>query len=141
MKKLIKIKEVQIGLVIGIVSFFMLWISRFAHPLANEMIMHVTMIATYLMLIIIGSLILTLRYIDGVKDKKICSISLQCYRVSLTIGILTIGEGFLAIIAHPPIRGIDILFLTFFLMLFYYFIIDTHIMFQTLLLNKREGNK
>lgn len=137
MKQILKVKEIQIGLIVGIISFIMIWYSRFAHPLANEMVMHITMITTYLMLVIIASLILTLKYIHTIDSKRIKDIALQTYRVSLTIGILTMGEGFLAVVAHPPIRGIDILFLSFFLMLFYFLIIDIHIMYSTLMSSKK----
>lgn len=136
MKQMLKIREIQISLVIGFLAFIMLFLSRFSHPLPQGTIMHLILIATYIMLIIIVALYITLRNIYNIKS-DIRQISLQCYKASLTVGILTLGEGVLSLIAYPPVREIDILFLTFFIMLFYLFIVNIYIMYSCIILSDR----
>lgn len=136
MKQMLKIREIQISLVIGFLAFIMLFFSRFSHPLPQETTMHLILIVTYIMLIIIISLYITLRNIHNIRS-DIRQISSQCYKASLTVGILALGEGVLSLIAYPPIRGIDILFLTFFIMLFYLFIVNIYIMYSCIILSDR----
>lgn len=136
MKQMLKIREIQISLVIGFLAFIMLFLSRFSHPLPQGTIMHLILIATYIMLIIIVTLYITLRNIHNIKS-DIRQISFQCYKASLTVGILALGEGVLSLIAYPPVREIDILFLTFFIMLFYLFIINIYIMYSCIILSDR----
>lgn len=136
MKQMLKIREIQISLVIGFLAFIMLSLSRFSHPLPQETIMHLILIATYIMLIIIVTLYITLGNIYDIKS-DIRQISFQCYKASLTVGILALGEGVLSLIAYPPIREIDILFLTFFIMLFYLFIVNIYIMYTCIILSDR----
>lgn len=136
MKQMLKIREIQTSLVIGFLAFIMLFLSRFSHPLPQETIMHLILIATYIMLIIIITLYITLRNIHNIKS-DIRQISLQCYKASLTVGILALGEGVLSLIAYPPVREIDILFLTFFIMLFYLFIVNIYIMYSCIILSDR----
>lgn len=136
MKQMLKIREIQISLVIGFLAFIMLFFSRFSHPLPQETTMHLILIVTYIMLIIIISLYITLRNIHNIRS-DIRQISFQCYKASLTVGILALGEGVLSLIAYPPIRGIDILFLTFFIMLFYLFIVNIYIMYSCIILSDR----
>lgn len=136
MKQMLKIREIQISLVIGFLAFIMLSLSRFSHPLPQGTIMHLILIATYIMLIIIVTLYITLRNIHNIKS-DIRQISFQCYKASLTVGILALGEGVLSLIAYPPIREIDILFLTFFIMLFYLFIVNIYIMYSCIILSDR----
>lgn len=136
MKQMLKIREIQISLVIGFLAFIMLFLSRFSHPLPQGTIMHLILIATYIMLIIIVTLYITLRNIHNIKS-DIRQISFQCYKVSLTVGILALGEGVLSLIAYPPVREIDILFLTFFIMLFYLFIVNIYIMYSCIILSDR----
>lgn len=136
MKQMLKIREIQISLVIGFLAFIMLSLSRFSHPLPQETIMHLILIATYIMLIIIITLYITLGNIYDIKS-DIRQISFQCYKASLTMGILALGEGVLSLIAYPPIREIDILFLTFFIMLFYLFIVNIYIMYTCIILSDK----
>lgn len=136
MKQMLKIREIQISLVIGFLAFIMLSLSRFSHPLPQGTIMHLILIATYIMLIIIITLYITLRNIHNIKS-DIRQISFQCYKASLTVGILALGEGVLSLIAYPPVREIDILFLTFFIMLFYLFIVNIYIMYSCIILSDR----
>lgn len=136
MKQMLKIREIQISLVIGFLAFIMLSLSRFSHPLPQGTIMHLILIATYIMLIIIVTLYITLRNIHNIKS-DIRQISFQCYKASLTVGILALGEGVLSLIAYPPVREIDILFLTFFIMLFYLFIVNIYIMYSCIILSDR----
>lgn len=136
MKQMLKIREIQISLVIGFLAFIMLSLSRFSHPLPQGTIMHLILIATYIMLIIIVTLYITLRNIHNIKS-DIKQISFQCYKASLTVGILALGEGVLSLIAYPPIREIDILFLTFFIMLFYLFIVNIYIMYTCIILSDK----
>ena len=136
MKQMLKIREIQISLVIGFLAFIMLSLSRFSHPLPQGTIMHLILIATYIMLIIIVTLYITLRNIHNIKS-DIRQISFQCYKASLTVGILALGEGVLSLIAYPPVREIDILFLTFFIMLFYLFIVNIYIMYSCIRLSDR----
>lgn len=136
MKQMLKIREIQISLVIGFLAFIMLFLSRFSHPLPQGTIMHLILIVTYIMLIIIITLYITLRNIHHIKS-DIRQISFQCYKVSLTVGILALGEGVLSLIAYPPVREIDILFLTFFIMLFYLFIVNIYIMYSCIILSDR----
>lgn len=136
MKQMLKIREIQISLVIGFLAFIMLSLSRFSHPLPQGTIMHLILIATYIMLIIIVTLYITLRNIHNIKS-DIRQISFQCYKASLTVGILALGEGVLSLIAYPPIREIDILFLTFFIMLFYLFIVNIYIMYTCIILSDK----
>lgn len=136
MKQMLKIREIQTSLVIGFLAFIMLSLSRFSHPLPQETIMHLILIATYIMLIIIITLYITLRNIHNIKS-DIRQISFQCYKASLTVGILALGEGVLSLIAYPPVREIDILFLTFFIMLFYLFIVNIYIMYSCIILSDR----
>lgn len=136
MKQMLKIREIQISLVIGFLAFIMLSLSRFSHPLPQETIMHLILIATYIMLIIIITLYITLGNIYDIKG-DIRQISFQCYKASLTMGILALGEGVLSLIAYPPIREIDILFLTFFIMLFYLFIVNIYIMYTCIILSDK----
>lgn len=136
MKQMLKIREIQISLVIGFLAFIMLSLSRFSHPLPQGTIMHLILIATYIMLIIIVTLYITLRNIYNIKS-DIRQISFQCYKASLTVGILALGEGVLSLIAYPPVREIDILFLTFFIMLFYLFIVNIYIMCTCIILSDR----
>lgn len=136
MKQMLKIREIQISLVIGFLAFIMLSLSRFSHPLPQGTIMHLILIATYIMLIIIVTLYITLRNIYNIKS-DIRQISFQCYKASLTVGILALGEGVLSLIAYPPVREIDILFLTFFIMLFYLFIVNIYIMYSCIILSDR----
>lgn len=136
MKQMLKIREIQISLVIGFLAFIMLFFSRFSHPLPQETTMHLILIVTYIMLIIIISLYITLRNIHNIRI-DIRQISFQCYKASLTVGILALGEGVLSLIAYPPIRGIDVLFLTFFIMLFYLFIVNIYIMYSCIILSDR----
>lgn len=136
MKQMLKIREIQISLVIGFLAFIMLFLSRFSHPLPQGTIMHLILIATYIMLIIIVTLYITLRNIHNIKS-DIRQISFQCYKASLTVGILALGEGVLSLIAYPPVREIDILFLTFFIMLFYLFIVNIYIMYSCIILSDR----
>lgn len=136
MKQMLKIREIQTSLVIGFLAFIMLFLSRFSHPLPQETTMHLILIATYIMLIIIITLYITLRNIHNIKS-DIRQISFQCYKASLTVGILALGEGVLSLIAYPPIREIDILFLTFFIMLFYLFIVNIYIMYSCIILSDR----
>lgn len=136
MKQMLKIREIQTSLVIGFLAFIMLFLSRFSHPLPQETIMHLILIATYIMLIIIITLYITLRNIHNIKS-DIRQISFQCYKASLTVGILALGEGVLSLIAYPPVREIDILFLTFFIMLFYLFIVNIYIMYSCIILSDR----
>lgn len=136
MKQMLKIREIQISLVIGFLAFIMLSLSRFSHPLPQETIMHLILIATYIMLIIIITLYITLGNIYDIKS-DIRQISFQCYKASLTVGILALGEGVLSLIAYPPIRDIDILFLTFFIMLFYLFIVNIYIMYSCIILSDK----
>lgn len=136
MKQMLKIREIQTSLVIGFLAFIMLFLSRFSHPLPRETTMHLILIATYIMLIIIITLYITLRNIHNIKS-DIRKISFQCYKASLTVGILALGEGVLSLIAYPPIREIDILFLTFFIMLFYLFIVNIYIMYSCIILSDR----
>ena len=88
------------------------------------------------MLIIIVTLYITLRNIHNIKS-GIRQISFQCYKASLTVGVLALGEGVLSLIAYPPVREIDILFLTFFIMLFYLFIVNIYIMYSCIILSDR----
>lgn len=136
MKQMLKIREIQISLVIGFLAFIMLFLSRFSHPLPQETIMHLILIATYIMLIIIITLYITLNNIHNIKS-DIREISFQCYKASLTVGVLALGEGVLSLIAYPPVREIDILFLTFFIMLFYLFIVNIYIMYSCIILSDR----
>lgn len=136
MKQMLKIREIQISLVIGFLAFIMLFLSRFSHPLPQGTIMHLILIVTYIMLIIIITLYITLRNIHNIKS-GIREISFQCYKASLTVGILALGEGVLSLIAYPPVREIDILFLTFFIMLFYLFIVNIYIMYSCIILSDR----
>lgn len=136
MKQMLKIREIQISLVIGFLAFIMLSLSRFSHPLPQGTIMHLILIATYIMLIIIVTLYITLRNIHNIKS-DIRQISFQCYKASLTVGILALGEGVLSLISYPPVREIDILFLTFFIMLFYLFIVNIYIMYSCIILSDR----
>lgn len=136
MKQMLKIREIQISLVIGFLAFIMLFLSRFSHPLPKEIIMHLILIATYIMLIIIITLYITLGNIHDIKS-DIRQISFQCYKASLTVGVLALGEGILSLIAYPPVREIDILFLTFFIMLFYLFIVNIYIMYSCIILSDR----
>ncbi len=136
MKQMLKIREIQISLVIGFLAFIMLFLSRFSHPLPQQTIMHLILIATYIMLIIIITLYITLNNIHNIKS-DIREISFQCYKASLTVGILALGEGVLSLIAYPPVREIDILFLTFFIMLFYLFIVNIYIMYSCIILSDR----
>ena len=136
MKQMLKIREIQISLVIGFLAFIMLFLSRFSYPLPQETIMHLILIATYIMLIIIITLYITLRNIHNIKS-DIRQISFQCYKASLTVGTLALGEGVLSLIAYPPVREIDILFLTFFIMLFYLFIVNIYIMYSCIILSDR----
>lgn len=136
MKQMLKIREIQISLVIGFLAFIMLFLSRFSHPLPQGTIMHLILIATYIMLIIIVTLYITLRNIHNIKS-GIREISFQCYKASLTVGVLALGEGVLSLIAYPPVREIDILFLTFFIMLFYLFIVNIYIMYSCIILSDR----
>lgn len=136
MKQMLKIREIQISLVIGFLAFIMLFLSRFSHPLPQGTIMHLILIVTYIMLIIIVTLYITLRNIHNIKS-GIREISFQCYKASLTVGILALGEGVLSLIAYPPVREIDILFLTFFIMLFYLFIVNIYIMYSCIILSDR----
>ena len=136
MKQMLKIREIQISLVIGFLAFIMLFLSRFSHPLPQGTIMHLILIATYIMLIIIVTLYITLRNIHNIKS-DIREISFQCYKASLTVGVLALGEGVLSLIAYPPVREIDILFLTFFIMLFYLFIVNIYIMYSCIILSDR----
>lgn len=136
MKQMLKIREIQISLVIGFLAFIMLSLSRFSHPLPQGTIMHLILIATYIMLIIIVTLYITLKNIHNIKS-DIRQISFQCYKASLTVGILALGEGVLSLIAYPPVREIDILFLTFFIMLFYLFIVNIYIMYTCIILSDR----
>ncbi len=136
MKQMLKIREIQISLVIGFLAFIMLLLSRFSHPLPQGTIMHLILITTYIMLIIIITLYITLRNIHHIKS-DIRQISFQCYKASLTVGILALGEGVLSLIAYPPVREIDILFLTFFIMLFYLFIVNIYIMYSCIILSDR----
>lgn len=136
MKQMLKIREIQISLVIGFLAFIMLFLSRFSHPLPQGIIMHLILIVTYIMLIIIVTLYITLRNIHNIKS-GIREISFQCYKASLTVGILALGEGVLSLIAYPPVREIDILFLTFFIMLFYLFIVNIYIMYSCIILSDR----
>lgn len=136
MKQMLKIREIQISLVIGFLAFIMLFLSRFSHPLPQGTIMHLILIATYIMLIIIITLYITLRNIHDIKS-SIREISFQCYKASLTVGVLALGEGVLSLIAYPPVREIDILFLTFFIMLFYLFIVNIYIMYSCIILSDR----
>ena len=136
MKQMLKIREIQISLVIGFLAFIMLFLSRFSHPLPQGTIMHLILIVTYIMLIIIVTLYITLRNIHDIKS-SIREISFQCYKASLTVGILALGEGVLSLIAYPPVREIDILFLTFFIMLFYLFIVNIYIMYSCIILSDR----
>lgn len=136
MKQMLKIREIQISLVIGFLAFIMLFLSRFSHPLPQGTIMHLILIATYIMLIIIITLYITLNNIHNIKS-DIREISFQCYKASLTVGVLALGEGVLSLIAYPPIREIDILFLTFFIMLFYLFIVNIYIMYSCIILSDR----
>lgn len=136
MKQMLKIREIQISLVIGFLAFIMLSLSRFSHPLPQGTIMHLILIATYIMLIIIVTLYITLRNIHNIKS-DIRQISFQCYKASLTVGVLALGEGVLSLIAYPPVREIDILFLTFFIMLFYLFIVNIYIMYSCIILSDR----
>ena len=136
MKQMLKIREIQISLVIGFLAFIMLFLSRFSHPLPQETIMHLILIATYIMLIIIITLYITLNNIHNIKS-DIRQISFQCYKASLTVGVLALGEGVLSLIAYPPVREIDILFLTFFIMLFYLFIVNIYIMYSCIILSDR----
>lgn len=136
MKQMLKIREIQISLVIGFLAFIMLFLSRFSHPLPQGTIMHLILIVTYIMLIIIVTLYITLRNIHNIKS-SIREISFQCYKASLTVGVLALGEGVLSLIAYPPVREIDILFLTFFIMLFYLFIVNIYIMYSCIILSDR----
>lgn len=136
MKQMLKIREIQISLVIGFLAFIMLFLSRFSHPLPQQTIMHLILIATYIMLIIIITLYITLNNIHNIKS-DIREISFQCYKASLTVGVLALGEGVLSLIAYPPVREIDILFLTFFIMLFYLFIVNIYIMYSCIILSDR----
>lgn len=136
MKQMLKIREIQISLIIGFLAFIMLFLSRFSHPLPQGTIMHLILIAAYIMLIIIVTLYITLKNIHNIKS-GIRQISFQCYKASLTVGILTLGEGVLSLIAYPPVREIDILFLTFFIMLFYLFIVNIYIMYSCIILSDR----
>lgn len=136
MKQMLKIREIQISLVIGFLAFIMLFLSRFSHPLPQGTIMHLILIVTYIMLIIIITLYITLRNIHNIKS-GIREISFQCYKASLTVGVLALGEGVLSLIAYPPVREIDILFLTFFIMLFYLFIVNIYIMYSCIILSDR----
>ena len=136
MKQMLKIREIQISLVIGFLAFIMLFLSRFSHPLPQGTIMHLILIVTYIMLIIIVTLYITLRNIHNIKS-GIREISFQCYKASLTVGVLALGEGVLSLIAYPPVREIDILFLTFFIMLFYLFIVNIYIMYSCIILSDR----
>lgn len=136
MKQMLKIREIQISLVIGFLAFIMLFLSRFSHPLPQGTIMHLILIATYIMLIIIITLYITLNNIHNIKS-DIREISFQCYKASLTVGVLALGEGVLSLIAYPPVREIDILFLTFFIMLFYLFIVNIYIMYSCIILSDR----
>ena len=136
MKQMLKIREIQISLVIGFLAFIMLFLSRFSHPLPQETIMHLILIATYIMWIIIITLYITLGNIHDIKS-DIRQISFQCYKASLTVGVLALGEGVLSLIAYPPVREIDILFLTFFIMLFYLFIVNIYIMYSCIILSDR----
>lgn len=136
MKQMLKIREIQISLVIGFLAFIMLFLSRFSHPLPQVIIMHLILIVTYIMLIIIITLYITLRNIHNIKS-GIREISFQCYKASLTVGVLALGEGVLSLIAYPPVREIDILFLTFFIMLFYLFIVNIYIMYSCIILSDR----
>lgn len=136
MKQMLKIREIQISLVIGFLAFIMLFLSRFSHPLPQETIMHLILIATYIMLIIIITLYITLGNIHDIES-GIRQISFQCYKASLTVGVLALGEGVLSLIAYPPVREIDILFLTFFIMLFYLFIVNIYIMYSCIILSDR----
>lgn len=136
MKQMLKIREIQISLVIGFLAFIMLFLSRFSHPLPQGTIMHLILIVTYIMLIIIITLYITLRNIHDIKS-SIREISFQCYKASLTVGVLALGEGVLSLIAYPPVREIDILFLTFFIMLFYLFIVNIYIMYSCIILSDR----
>lgn len=136
MKQMLKIREIQISLVIGFLAFIMLFLSRFSHPLPQGTIMHLILIVTYIMLIIIITLYITLKNIHHIKN-DIRQISFQCYKASLTVGILALGEGVLSLIAYPPVREIDILFLTFFIMLFYLFIANIYIMYSCIILSDR----
>lgn len=136
MKQMLKIREIQISLVIGFLAFIMLFLSRFSHPLPQGTIMHLILIVTYIMLIIIITLYITLRNIHNIKS-SIREISFQCYKASLTVGVLALGEGVLSLIAYPPVREIDILFLTFFIMLFYLFIVNIYIMYSCIILSDR----
>lgn len=136
MKQMLKIREIQTSLIIGFLAFIMLFLSRFSHPLPQGTIMHLILIVTYIMLIIIVTLYITLRNIHNIKS-DIRQISFQCYKASLTVGILALGEGVLSLIAYPPVREIDILFLTFFIMLFYLFIVNIYIMYSCIILSDR----
>lgn len=136
MKQMLKIREIQISLVIGFLAFIMLFLSRFSHPLPQQTIMHLILIATYIMLIIIITLYITLNNIHNIKS-DIREISFQCYKASLTVGVLALGEGVLSLIAYPPVREIDILFLTFFIMLFYLFIVNIYIMYSCIILSDK----
>lgn len=136
MKQMLKIREIQISLVIGFLAFIMLFLSRFSHPLPQGTIMHLILIVTYIMLIIIITLYITLGNIHNIKS-GIREISFQCYKASLTVGVLALGEGVLSLIAYPPVREIDILFLTFFIMLFYLFIVNIYIMYSCIILSDR----
>ena len=136
MKQMLKIREIQISLVIGFLAFIMLFLSRFSHPLPQGTIMHLILIVTYIMLIIIITLYITLNNIHNIKS-DIRQISFQCYKASLTVGVLALGEGVLSLIAYPPVREIDILFLTFFIMLFYLFIVNIYIMYSCIILSDR----
>lgn len=136
MKQMLKIREIQISLVIGFLAFIMFYLSRFSHPLPQETTMHLILITTYIMLITIITLYITLRNIYNVKS-DIKQISFQCYKASLTMGVLALGEGVLSLIAYPPIREINILFLTFFIMLFYLFIVNIYIMYSCIILSDK----
>lgn len=136
MKQMLKIREIQISLVIGFLAFIMLFLSRFSHPLPQQTIMHLILIATYIILIIIITLYITLNNIHNIKS-DIREISFQCYKASLTVGVLALGEGVLSLIAYPPVREIDILFLTFFIMLFYLFIVNIYIMYSCIILSDK----
>ena len=136
MKHMLKIREIQISLVIGFLAFIMLFLSRFSHPLPQGTIMHLILIVTYITLLIIVTLYITLSNIHNIKT-VIRQISFQCYKASLTVGILALGEGVLSLIAYPPVREIDILFLTFFIMLFYLFIVNIYIMYSCIILSDR----